>query len=757
MFASDREFEDEVRRIARLLWPAAQYDGAAMREGRERDGLFESDEWVHIVECTVSRSKQKAVDDFAKLQGLIRRTEAKYPQKFVKGWFVTLHEPTADQRAVFAKSRNRVVPLSFDQFRSKLVDGRTYLSLRGEYPFGSVRDPETGAAEANVEYVPMDILDRAGGRHTIESLAEGLLAGRRFVLLGDYGAGKSSTVRELFFRLASAFCSGTSPVFPVVLNLRDHHGQTDPVETLERHARRVGLSAPESLVRGWRAGFALILLDGFDEIATAGWAGKTKRLRDLRYRSMELIRGFLREGPQPIGFLVSGRAHFFDSPRELKSALGLTDNFAYLDLSEFSEEQVRTYLSKIGWQEPIPDWVPSRPLLLGYLASRGLLQQTLEVDAGSGPAVGWDSLLDKISAREAEIEAGIDAGTVRRLIEYLATLARGSTDGLGPLTPDQITGAFSTICGYAPDERGVVLLQRLPGLGGHSSEDGARVFIDQDFAEVARGGAVFNFIEDPFSQQLDPELWLNTLWPLGAEVAAYRCHKAGYGTGKIVSAMKHAKEQFRYDTLCADVFLVLLHSGASWDAANLFINEVLVPHLLLEHSDQALESVQFQNSVIGLLETSSRLPSSGIPRFLRCHFGLIEGFSGERDLPPEAFTEVTVDSFENVAQTTDAILSLSLSLGTRVLLTILRKLYARRGSGRRESSLYRGLDARAQQLVPEVLRLLRREGFIVKSRQGEETIWLPSKSSEARRRVLSVIAAPTSSADSLLTQSRNLD
>lgn len=46
MFASDREFEDEVRRIARLLWPGAEFDGAAIEDGRERDGIFETEEFV---------------------------------------------------------------------------------------------------------------------------------------------------------------------------------------------------------------------------------------------------------------------------------------------------------------------------------------------------------------------------------------------------------------------------------------------------------------------------------------------------------------------------------------------------------------------------------------------------------------------------------------------------------------------------------------------------------------------------------------
>ena len=47
-----------------------------------------------------------------------------------------------------------------------------------------------------------------------------------------------------------------------------------------------------------------------------------------------------------------------------------------------------------------------------------------------------------------------------------------------------------------------------------------------------------------------------------------------------------------------------------------------------------------------------------------------------------AFTEIC-----GYARTTDSVLSLDLPLGVRVLLTVLKKLYERRGSGRRENAL----------------------------------------------------------------------
>ncbi len=281
------------------------------------------------------------------------------------------------------------------------------------------------------------------------------------------------------------------------------------------------------------------------------------------------MRRFLKETPPGIATVVSGRSHFFNSDRELRNALG-NDRFICVTLQEFTEEQVAEYLRNRNWTEATPSWLPTRPLLLGYLAARGLLQEVCEVEIGSSPANGWHSLLDRISAREAEIEAGIDAATVRRILERLGTRARASADGLGPLSTELIRHAFTEVCGYAPDERGMVLLQRLPGLGRAGSEDDSRTFVDQDFGQVAQAGDVFRYIEDPFNEQelerVDPGTWQASLSSLGVEVLALRCHGAGFNEGKLATAALRASDTKHGDTLCADITLGMqeLHfSGSS--------------------------------------------------------------------------------------------------------------------------------------------------------------------------------------------------
>lgn len=101
--AENQQFEDEVRRIARALWPSAEFSGAAIMEGKEIDGVFETEDVIHIVEATTSRRKEKAQQDTTKLSKLINVHKGKSGTRAVRGWFITRDEPTADQRKVAEK------------------------------------------------------------------------------------------------------------------------------------------------------------------------------------------------------------------------------------------------------------------------------------------------------------------------------------------------------------------------------------------------------------------------------------------------------------------------------------------------------------------------------------------------------------------------------------------------------------------------------------------------------------------------------
>jgi hypothetical protein len=746
-------FEDEVRRIARILWPGAAHGGATIEDGRERDGVFESEEFIHIIEATVSRAKANAEENKEKIEKLIRKYGAKHPTKFIKGLYITKNEPTGDQRDIFKNPPGRIIPMSFDQFRSKLVDGKSYLDARINYPFGSVRDPDSGKDIRNLDYVPLDIVDSSGSLHTINGMSEKLVSGDRFIIMGDYGAGKSSTLREMYIQMSRDYRSEKINKLPLYINLRDHNGQEHPDELFERHARRIGYEKPASLVKAWRAGLTTILLDGFDEVATAGWAGRTVNLRKLRYVAMTIVRKILSETPAGTGIVISGRAHYFDGQGEMQDCLGLDDSYIRLNVEEFTEEQIRQYLSKLGWDRPVPSWLPSRPLLLGYLASKGILEQALELEVGSSPAVGWNALYDRICSREASMCQHTDPETVRNLIGYIAIMARKSADGLGPLSQDDIIRAYEVICGGPPDDSASVLLQRLPGLGGYAAESGSRVFIDKDFADAARGYSLAVYINYPYASKYAPDGWQNSISILSADIAAMRIAPAAHAMGKITAAIELATSK-GYSVLNADLAQIIIRVNQNYKESDVFIDEVWIPELVLDENNSDLNSIHYRNCIIGRLSLSPDASYALIPNFVKCHFGFIEGRAKPDDLINAKFDQITYDYFEKAGETTKSILALGLPTGTKVLMTIIKKLFAQSGSARRESAFYRGLDHSERHLVNQSLDLLRKHGFIMRARQGDQPLWLPVRSAEIKRRAISILAAPHSSDDPILGASK---
>lgn len=745
MALDGRDFEDEVRRVARELWPTAQYGGAAMEFGRERDGVFDTEWVVHLIEATTWRTKAKAQQDIEKLVRLRRRLLTR--GKPVQCWFVTQSEPTADQRSVAPKDGS-VNVLSFEQFRSKLVDAHGYLRSRSKYPFGSARDPQSGQFEVREKYLPLTLLTVSGKSSTATELVKDLVAGANVVILGDYGAGKSMTMRAIYDGLARAFRRLDTPSFPIHLNLRDHHAQSDPAEAIARHSRSIGFPDANQLVRAWRAGYAHLLLDGFDEMATPGWVGPTTRMRDIRRRSVELVRRFVKDTPASAGIVLAGREHYFDSRTEMVYALGATPPFVHYSLSELSEDQIEEYLGAHGWTGGLPEWLPARPLLLAYLANRGLLKQALAVPAGSSPAMAWDSLLGLICEREAEIETSVDGFTVRQLVERLASIARSRSDGLGPLEFSDIDHVFRDVCSYAPDDRAMVLLQRLPGLGPMDQETGTRRFMDVNLADAARAGEITRYVKNMFvDDPAESSRWGVGLGALGVDVAAYQLARDAEPISKIAAATRHTATAADRAYLASDLIRILSSLGGTLAGDDrVYISNVWVEEFRLDDSGIDMRQLEFTDCVFEELDAPRDGPAPvSMPTFARCHFGCIEGRVSFRDLPDSRFVDCTCDQFSEAGVTTAGLLATSLPAGQRVALTILKKLYMQRGSGRKESALFRGLEQNQRGLVANILDVLERHQLATRARSGKERIWVPAR--RATPRVRAMIDGPTTCRD----------
>lgn len=761
---TDLDFENEVRRIARVKWPTAKYSGAAMLEGRERDGIFETEESINFVEATVSAGAGKAREDTKKLFRAISNHNRGGTLKIAIGWFVTKHEPTADQRKEIQEhGKGQVKAVSFSQFQQSLVDVRGYLAARKTHFFGSVQSFSVGSRNPDIDFVDIGIQSITQSRaFSLSDLVDGILSGGHFAITGQYGAGKSMTLREIFLRLEQRYIKGGNSQFPVYVNLREHSGQRDPVELLERHARNIGFDSPSSLIRAWRGGFVVLLIDGFDEIASLGVQGSWKKLRDLRMRALEGVRRLIRESTQ-CGVLVAGRAHYFEDDTELCQALGLS-NATTLALDEFTTEQVTLFLAKFpsnSGNRKLPDWLPTRPLLLGYLAARGLLTEIGDSAEELDAVEGWDYLLSRIYPREQDIETNLDGTTLRKILERIASIARVSEDGLGPIGRKELFAAFTEVCGYEPDEQGMLAIQRLPGLGIYRAEDESRCFVDKELADVCAGAEFSEFLKNPF-ESVKNQLWLEAMntcdRPLGATgttLAARRLNDEGLRRGYISQAIAFLNSRTDLECVKGDVCTVLIDTNLAPDATISLVGLDFTKHEIQFFDDIVdLSAISFSSCIFDRIDFASSIKSQNLPRFKSCLIERISGRVSSADLPPNVFSsDCEITNFDST-NTSGAIRVTHMSPGEKVLLITLRKLFIQSLSGRSESALYRGLDINERRYVPDVLRLLARHGLAKEFSRGDGVVWLPTR--KALGRVTKIIAAPTECGEAVVAESRAL-
>ncbi|MBM4111561.1 MAG: hypothetical protein FJ254_09450 [Phycisphaerae bacterium] len=760
-----RVFEADVRRVAESLWPSA-YGGSGLVDGRERDGVYESDDAVHLIEVTVSKKLEKAKQDLSKLVELHRKRKLTTRDKIVKAWWVVRDGLSPEQRREYDATLRRhsltpadLAAVSFEEFRRKLIDVNEYLGLREKAPFGSIADPLTGDTSDTTEYISLDMVDRdSGAVVSVKELCRRLLEGgeqdRFFVLLGDFGAGKSMTLREAFRQLSGQARMGATTRFPMVLNLRDHHGQVRPHEALQRHADLIGFGArADHLVRAWRAGYAIPMLDGFDELATAKPIGSSKHLRNARYAATELIRNFVSETPANVPVVATGRTHYFDTDQELRKCLATRLKTSSLMLNEFTDAQIKEFLKRHGFALQLPEWLPSRPLLLGYLATSGLLDDVVAVGREEPPARAWPILLDRICKRESK-QANIEPDELRHVLQRLATRARQSSDGLGPLGADEVWRTFADVCGREPDERGVVQLQRLPGLGlarnpllgPGDAETQSRMFVDPEIADTARAEFVAELAASPFdsckTHSADFPSWKYVLSDAGIDVLAEQIRSRGLKVGLVQTATEEcARHAVGGSILAWELLTAASRLGLSLDQSEVTIGGIEIEEVSISDDALVLSHATLEDCYIGRLLYSKPGSSVRRPAFRRCAFESVEGAVGLPDLDGTLFSpDCQFDRFESSVATNTDIRSLPIPLGVRVGLTMLRKLFLQRGHGRRESALLRGLGGKERAIAGRVLQVIQRERVASTLGGKLSEVWLPNRS--MRSEVLAALANP---------------
>lgn len=759
MESSDRQFEDDVRRLARAIFPSADGGHSEHRLGRERDGVFTTFETVVVIEATTSRRADKIKDDAQKTARLIVELRREFPTKFVRGILVTRDPPTADQNETLKKFANYQIRLeSFKDFRSRLFDPQEYTYKRLRYEFGSAFDYKTDSRSIDeTRLVELDLIDISSRDSvSVGSLKEALRSRRpiRAMVVGDYGAGKSTTLFQLWRDSIQTLNEGVDNRLPIFPNLRDHSGQDDPVEALERHARKIGYGTPHQLVSAFRSGEVILFLDGVDELSPfARLSADSRKLRDIRRKTVILVKRLIVEAPQTVPILVSTRAQFFDTDEEMRNCLSLNDNWRFLSLSEFSEDQIRKFLDAYGHKGDLPIWLPGRPLLLGYLVARGWLSDIQGMQSDQTPSAAWNQLLDLISQREADrIKA--EPADVRLVIERVATLAGSRGSGLGPIEAGELLELMRSVGAASLDDASEQLVLRLPGLGPDPAEPHKRSFVDPTLADVARAGDVARFAQSPFAFTNGIFVGSNaTLSLLAADVARYSLDRNKISSRQISAAMEVATRQQETWALATSLACIIKVSGLRLEGGPYCVREAIIDEWFLTSADGDLSQLTFNNCLFDRLDIDPDLDADRSPRFRTCSFINVIGRVSESDLPtPTPFEDCSFESFGRSINNTAEILAANLQPLVKVICTCLEKLFLQPGRARDESAFPRGLDPELRKLVTEALDLIRVEGFASTHRTDGKSIWRPDRTKQGR--VRSILSAPNATRDGLIERAR---
>lgn len=734
--AENMGFEAEVRRVAEAVWGLQpgecqpEHYQVAEIALHELDGMARLRDITHVIMATVSRRLEKIKEDVAKLNAA-EELEQRRRALPVSKWLITKYQVDAQHVAV--ARRNRVTILTLENFRSRFFNGRDYISKRRVAAFGSARNLADGSITISVnEYVQLPIQEMPYGSSgqplrkdptfiSTSSIVQHLEQGHLLVLTAPFGSGKSLTTKEVFLGLADRYLKDEQAQVPVTINLREQWGSQYADEILERHARSIGFTPREDMVGAWRAGIATLLIDGFDEMASQVVAApeNINFMREARSKSLLPVRDLVSKVPSAVGVLICGRDHYFDDTREMIHALGMTGRpFYLLKLGEFAEEQATEFLRKHSILTPLPDWLPRKPLILGYLAHRGLLPDIVGIEASLGFGHAWDQFLTLICEREAAHEQAVmDPLTLRRVLERLACDVRATASGTGPLTGRELAEAYRLETGQMAGEGVLMQLQRLPGLTPREQDPTARSFIDEDVLAALQGSAVARFVLEN-AETVDwraGRRWLSSLSARGIAMAAYLLRKARADVSTVIGVCLRASRQGGkvYESqVAADCLLVaaeMAREQGHLDGRGLLLDGILLGVLDLE--DLEIKDVSIENSFIEEVILGPRSLETGA-QIRECVIQKVSGVSSAAALPVGNFQGCTIEAFDDLS-TNSAVVRSDLPPPIKALVTILRKLYLQPGAGRKISAFTNGVPpGRIRDSVDSVLGILESEGVV---------------------------------------------
>ena len=717
-----KALEQEVRRLASYIWDRPA--GPARVNGVDLDCVLklESDHWI-CVEVTTSRTLEKLREDLAKF-GVVR-LGLMQKNIYAKCYFVMAEEPTPAIKE--AGEEAYVTVLSVSGFASLFFDFETYRTARLRRAFGSAVDPVSGSRDDR-SFVPVRYQTASGATVQMENIAAMLAAGRRLVLLGEFGTGKSRCFQEIFQTLARD--AETTHHYPLAINLRDNWGVRRGHEILRRHFDDLGLSEmADRIVKTYDRESIIFLLDGFDEIGSQSWSDNQNKLRLIRQEALAGVKDLIQRATG--GVIVSGREHYFNSNEEMFAALGLDPARTELIRcqSEFTHQEMEQFLARTVGAVTLPRWLPRRPLICQTIASLSRNQLDAMFCAEAGDVGFFEVLLDAICKRESNIGAILEPDKIKHVLRRVARVTRSKLHDVGPITIGEINRAFEHVLGTPPVDESAVMLQRLPGLGRLAAETTDRVFIDKYILDGLRAMDIIYCAQHP-EEEVEKETWINPLQELGQSLVARavdeRVSPLLSEAGLRRLTQRYARSGNR--VAAGDVVASLLRTvtlGESVDFGGLRLEEIQLGPL--DCSRVVPHGLELQACVIEELRLPAKEPRG--TRFEECSIGAVRAASTHVPLP-RWLVRPTVDEYRLLG-----IEDASLTIRQRIFVSIIRRTFFK-SSGSNGDGFWRALDQSEQHLSQKILKLLLDEKIIKKVKKRGYVAYEAVRTHSSRMRQL---------------------
>lgn len=722
MKKSWKNLEIHVADLARAMWRRPV--SADRLHGVNFDAVIKiSEEELVILEVTEEFSLEKIRGDVTKIAPVKIHMSAE--SVIVRGYIVLNKTPTQGMRDIGAPHKIKVVSIA--EFEQEAYDFQSYHNNRLIYAFGSAVDPATGRTDI-FDYIPVSYIDRHNSkRYDINGIAENLSQGRRIVLLGEYGTGKSRCIKELFTRLSKTYQQASS--YPIAINLREHWGAQTGIEIIAGHLSRLGLSGMlDRTMQLLANGNICLLLDGFDELGaqTFGAFENEKRRNDIRKQALTGVCNLIALSSGPL--IITGREHYFHDNKDLLDAIGLNLRDAGTQIlgcrSEFEDGQANQYITSLGLTGNAPSWLPKKPLMFQILGTLDKQDAEKILNSQFGEIGFWGQFIDAVCLREAKAHSSIDPGTVKQVLQNLARTTRYSPHALGRLTPKDISAAYERATGGSPDDAGNLMLTRLCTLGRVEPESPDRQFVDPYIVQLLFADCVTDDIStrdrETLATKFDQPLNHVGLYFLAQWIDTYemRADSLSY---------LHCDPSAKNSQILAEIVSALLlvqNEPIDFDGLQISYAELSD----LSFSKVSLKNISLKKCVIWNAYIDNCIVSSDdYVGIIGCDINTLHGVSSKLAAP----SWIQGCSIKETVGVTNSsrIKSSGLPAAQKLFLSIIHKIFFQRGGGRKENTLFRGGYGQAfdKKIYEQILGKLISNGIISPSKDSSGAIYNPNR------------------------------